>query len=227
MRDSIEILSADTAVKFLKILNLAVKAEAFPDWRGGVEYNTFLVYFDEIFEKIFKMFLSEDKNMKPLKKEIAKLESALFDFMGIGSFYQKSYQHAADDISVEWFSGPRSDEDCGYILGTRVRIVVATFRAFSIDHERRLYSRIINALDIMGKPRELPPTDNVLAIGVIKKRVKRRWSAGDDLIQNDRGETVRGLLYEFLYSINRFQNRVRDPEAVMFLDEDEYFYDDF
>ena len=115
---------------------------------------------------------------------------------------------------------PGGDDDQGFKMGTRIRKIVATYRPLSNDLERVLNSRITRSLDILGRPRDLMQSDNVLMVGTKRSRVKRRWSEGDLTIHNDRNETCRGLLYEFLNGINDFKNFTRDPDAIYFYLDD-------
>lgn len=205
---------------FIKTLKLMFKNATFPNDNGGINLGSFVAHVDEMFVHIFKIILSQNKDSKVIKKAFAKLESKAADFGNITGFYQRLFQHVNDDIIVDWFSGPGGDEDNGFIMGTRIRVIVTTFRTFSIDLERTLNSRITRALDIMGRPRDSSVPDNVLLIGTKKNRVKRRWSDGNTLICNNRNDICRGLLYEFLNEVNDFRNFTRDPEAIIFLNDD-------
>ena len=210
-------ISNDILLEFIKLLIFMIKLGTFPNAHGGLVLGNFMANVDEVFVHIFKTILCPRKDNNYIKKEWAKLDTKAGDYIEISGFYQKLFQHVQDDISVDWFSGPGGDGDDGFIMGTRIRIIVATFRTFSLDLERILNSRITGALDILGRPRNLNGPDNVLMIGSSKRRVKRRWSEGDDLIYNDRNEICRTILYEFLNGINSFRNFQRDPEAVFFL----------
>ena len=206
---------------FIKLLKMMIKTATFPNDNGGINLGSFVAHIDLMFIHIFRAILSQDKDSKMIKKAFAKLESKTADFGTITGFYQKLFQHVHDDITVDWFSGPGGDEDNGFIMGTRIRVIVSTFRTFSLELERTLNTRITRALDIMGKPRDISAPDNVLMIGTKRTRVKRRWSEGNTLILNNRNDICRGLLYEFLNGVNDFRNFTRDPEAINFLNDDE------
>ena len=205
---------------FIRLMKSMVKNATFPNCNGGINYRSFVSHIDELFLHVFKVILNQSPGYKVVKKAFAKLESKTADFGEITGFYQKSYQHVHDNITVDWLSGPGGDEDNGFIMSTKIRVIVATFRAFSIDLERILNTRITRALDIMGRPRDDSAQDNVLLIGTKKTRVKRRWSDGNTLISNNRNDICRGLLYEFLNEVNDFRNFTRDPEAIFFLNDD-------
>ena len=205
---------------FIRLMKFMIGRITFPDNKGGINYCSFMVNTDEIFVNLVKRLLSNDKEARFVKKEMAKLDTKVADFVEIAGFYQRTFQNVHDDISVDWFVGPGGDDDQGFIMGTRIRIIVATFRTLSIDLERVLNSRITRSLDILGRPRDMIPSDNVLMVGTKRSRVKRRWSEGDLTIHNDRNETCRGLLYEFLNGINDFKNFTRDPDAIYFYLDD-------
>ena len=209
-----------TILDFIKLLKMMIKNATFPNENGGINLGSFMSHVDELFTHVFKAILIQNKDSKTVRKAFAKLESKTVDFGGITGFYQKLFQQVHDDITMEWFSGPGGDEDNGFIMGTRIRVVVSTFRTLSIDLERILNSRITRALDIMGRPRDTSAPDNVLLIGTKKTRVKRRWSDGNTLILNNRNDICRGLLYEFLNGVNNFRNFTRDPEAIIFLNDE-------
>ena len=213
-------VSESLMIDFIKLIKLMFKTATFPNDNGGINLGSFIAHIDEIFIHIFKSILSQRKDAKVIKKAFAKLESKAADFGAITGFYQKLFQHVQDDLTVEWFSGPGGDEDNGFIMGTRIRIIVSSFRTFSIDLERILNTRITRALDIMGRPRDFSEPDNVLLIGTKRTRVKRRWSDGNSLILNNRNDICRGLLYEFLNGVNDFRNFTRDPEAIIFLSDE-------
>ena len=206
--------------EFIQLMRFMIDRIAFPDDKGGINFRSFMGNTDEIFVGLFKVLLSNDKNAKAVKKDMAKLDARVADFLEIAGFYQRSFQNVQDDISVDWFVGPGGDEDQGFIMGTRIRIIIATFRTLSLDMERVLNSRITRSLDILGRAREPKTPDNVLMIGTKRSRVKRRWSEGELAIINDRDEVCRGLLYEFLNGINDFRNFTRDPEAIFFYLDD-------
>ena len=210
-------------MEFIKLMKSMIKNATFLDTNGGINLRSFAFHIDEIFVHVFKELLSQnqDQDSKATRKAFAKLESKTAEFGEITGFYQRSYQHVHDNITVDWFSGPGGDEDNGFIMSAKIRVIVTTVRAFSIDLERVLNTRITRALDIMGRPRDETYSDNVLLIGTKKSRVKRRWSDGNKLISNNRNDICRGLLYEFLNEVNDFRNFTRDPEAVFFLNDDE------
>ena len=201
--------------RFIKLIRKMICTATFPNCNGGYNYKSFVCNVDELLVKTYRRIIAGGPDSKSLRKEFAKLKSKVQDFTDLTGLYQKTYQHVKDDIQVDWFAGAGGCGDEGFIMGTRIRIVVATFRTMSIDYERILLPRITRALDIIGRPRELGPPDNVLIIGSRRSRAKRRWSEGNVLIYNDRNEICRGLLYEFLFDINNFKNCVRDPYAIM------------
>ena len=202
--------------EFIQLMKFMLDRITFPDNKGGINFCSFMVNTDEIFVGLFKVLLNNDRSTKMVKKDMAKLDARAADFVEIAGFYQRSFQNVHDDINVDWFLGPGGDGDQGFIMGTRIRIIVVTFRTLSIDMERILNCRITRSLDILGRPRDPKTPDNVLMIGTKRSRVKRRWSDGDLAISNDRNEVCRGLLYEFLNGINDFKNFTRDPEAIFF-----------
>ena len=201
---------------FIRLMKFMIDRISFPDNKGGINYCNFMVNVDEIFVSIFTFLLKNEKETKPIKKEMSKLDSKVADFVEIAGFYQRTFQNTHDDISVDWFMGPGGDDDQGFIMGARIRIIVATFRTLSIDMERILNCRITRSLDILGRSRTRDSCDNVLMIGTKRSRVKRRWSDGGATIHNDRSEICRGLLYEFLNGVNDFKNLTRDPDAIFF-----------
>lgn len=213
-------LPSNIMIDFIRLMKFMIDRISFPNCNGGINYRNFMVNVDEIFVNIFKRILKNDKDSKHIKKEMSKLDARVADFVEIAGFYQRTFQNTQDDISVDWFMGPGGEDDQGFIMGTRIRIIIATFRTLSIDLERILNSRITRSLDILGRPRDMNPPDNVLMVGTKRSRVKRRWSEGDLNITNDRDEICRGLLYEFLNGINDFKNFTRDPDAIYFYLDD-------